>query len=77
MPVLRPRNRLVIFRVSDEEYEALRTAYAGHGARSMSDFARSAALRSAAGQESLATLSHKVAELEAQLAGLMKIVGPK
>jgi hypothetical protein len=36
------RNRLVSFRVSDEEYEWLRDTSVAQGARSISDFARKA-----------------------------------
>ena len=46
---LKPRTRAVKFRVTDEEYEALRTGYSAQNARSVSDFARGAALRQAAG----------------------------
>lgn len=45
MPVLKPRNRLVNFRLSEEEYERLKASCALHGARSLSDFARAAVLR--------------------------------
>jgi hypothetical protein len=46
MSVLKPRNRLVNFRLSEEEFECLRTACQASGARSLSDFARSAVLQS-------------------------------
>jgi hypothetical protein len=42
MSVLRPRARLISFRVSDEEYERVRAVCGAHGARSLSDFVRSA-----------------------------------
>ncbi len=45
MPVLKPRNRLVNFRLSEDEYERLKASCALHGARSLSDFARAAVLR--------------------------------
>jgi hypothetical protein len=40
MAVMRKRNRLVSFRVSDQEYEALQSSTMMEGARSLSDFAR-------------------------------------
>ena len=44
MSVLRPRNRLVNFRLSEDEFERLKASCALQGARSVSDFARSAVL---------------------------------
>lgn len=44
MSVLKPRNRLVNFRLSEEEFESLKAACQASGARSLSDFARSAVL---------------------------------
>jgi hypothetical protein len=45
MPILKRRTRIVSFRLSQKEYEALRDTCVAHGARSLSDFARSAACR--------------------------------
>jgi hypothetical protein len=42
MAVLRRRNKLVSFRLSEQEYEALQSVSASEGARSISDFARAA-----------------------------------
>lgn len=44
MAVTKPRNRLVNFRVSEEEFQSLREACETGGARSISDFARTAVL---------------------------------
>ena len=41
MTVMRKRNRLVSFRLSEQEYEALQNYTLTEGARSISDFARS------------------------------------
>jgi len=38
MPVQKPRNRMVIFRLTEDEYESLQTA--SNGSRSLSEFAR-------------------------------------
>lgn len=46
MSVLKPRNRLVNFRLSEEEFASLQAACRASGARSLSDFARSAVLAS-------------------------------
>jgi hypothetical protein len=45
MSVFKRRTKLVSFRVSDEEYEKLQGACVAEGARSISEFARSALQR--------------------------------
>ena len=45
MAVLNKRQKIVSFRVSEEEYENLRVASENHGAHSISDYARLAACR--------------------------------
>lgn len=42
MPVLRPRNRIVYFRVSEDEFRQVNRVCQATGARSISDLARSA-----------------------------------
>ena len=82
MSVPSPRNRLVNFRVSDEEYVTLRTACTQHGARSISDFARLAVLgwagstdlQTTAMQWRLSALGHKMAELEGRLGHLLGVL---
>jgi hypothetical protein len=82
MPVLRPRNRLVIFRLSEDEYEDLKIAYVSRGARSLSDFARSAVLRSAGIdrpadeplQTRLSSLGRKVTQIESRVERLLKLL---
>jgi uncharacterized protein (DUF1778 family) len=49
MAILHPRMRVVMFRISDSEYELIRSACEASGARSFSDFARSAVLSQATG----------------------------
>ena len=41
MPVLKRRNRVVVFRLTQDEYEDLKTVCTVRGARNISDFARS------------------------------------
>ena len=50
MAVLKPRNRIVYFRVSEEEFQNLRAYCETYGARSVSDLARSAVLGAVQGQ---------------------------
>lgn len=82
MSVLQPRKRLVNFRLSQEEYEKLKTAYPLRGARSISDFARTVVLRSVGLTDvpedsvhaRLSSLGQKVVELETRLAGLVRLL---
>ena len=82
MPVNRPRNRLVNFRVNQEEYETLRAACARNGARSISDFARLAVLKqaSASGAQAapiqwrLSVLGHKMSELESRVKRVLRLL---
>jgi hypothetical protein len=68
MPVFRPRNRLVNFRLSEDEFEKVRASCSLHGARSLSDFARSAVLRSVAnGPSAGETLESSGAPVEARM----------
>ena len=86
MSVFKPRNRLVNFRLSEEEFDRLRELCPQHGARSISDFARSSVLgRLDRPPQQIsepavrpAALDHKVAELETridQLVNLIQAVG--
>lgn len=50
MAVFRPMNRMISFRLPEEEYEFLRKQSLSHDARSVSDYARSALRRLIAGQ---------------------------
>lgn len=85
MPVFNPRNRLVNFRLSEEEFDRLRASSALSGARSLSDFARSAVMRSV-GQTTpdnpgfpatdlrVPSIDRKVLELETRVAELVNLV---
>lgn len=82
MPVFNPRNRLVNFRLSEEEFERLRASSALSGARSLSDFARNAVMRSVA-QNTVApppveaaspTIDRKVLELETRVSELVSLI---
>ena len=87
MSILKPRNRLVNFRLMEEEFVYLREACLAQGARSISDFARSAVLRQAdrsgapgasAGEspstQSLADLQSMMMQLQARVGQLVEQV---
>ncbi len=82
MPVIKPRTRLVNFRLTDDEYDHLIAACSLRGARSLSDFARSAVLRLADPQTEavgylqcrLTTLDERVLELEDRIKRLIGLL---
>jgi hypothetical protein len=88
MPVFRPRNRLVNFRLSEDEFEKLRAICALQGARSLSDFARAAVLRSVNGagyspvveavaappDPAVAELDRRVHEIESRLTEMIGLL---
>ena len=75
MAVTKPRNRLVNFRVSEDEFQSLREACETGGARSISDFARCAVLTTPTGKGEtedllrlrLALIEEKMGEVDAKL----------
>lgn len=79
MPVFKPRNRLVNFRLSEEEFEKLRASCSLYGARSLSDFARAAVMRSVSGAQangdtSDSGIDRKVNDLETRIGELSRLV---
>jgi hypothetical protein len=83
MSVINPRNRLVNFRLSEAEFENLRTACQALGARSISDFARSAVLEKMSqhvpgpadmSNQRVVQLDYKVAELETRVGQLLSLL---
>jgi hypothetical protein len=80
MTALKPRRRLVNFRLTQEEYDRLAAVCARKGVPSISDFARSAILRTVeiectpegACHSHIARLDQRVAQLEASLRGLTR-----
>lgn len=62
MPVSQPRNRVVLFRLTQEEYQRLQQACAEGSARSISDYARTRVLGPADATD-LAQIEAKLAEL--------------
>lgn len=80
MAIQKPRTRLINFRVSEEEYDQLRSASEKSGARSLSDFARSAILQTFDGDaQSLAPaingIDRKVDEMQEKLGKLVLRLG--
>jgi hypothetical protein len=58
-----PRNRVVVFRLSRDEYRALKDACSARGARNMSDFTRSELLGHLHGDR-FAAIEQRIAELQ-------------
>ena len=89
MEVVANKKRLVTFRLSEAEYETLRTTCTAGGSRSVSDFARTAVLTKMLTQkeskislgENLAMLGRQLEELDGALQALSKrialMMGPR
>jgi hypothetical protein len=73
MAVNKPRNRIVIFRLTQEEYRQLESVSTADGARSLSEFARSKVLNGSS-EPSLAELKKKLDELAGAVEGLARIL---
>lgn len=75
MPVLKRRNRIVVFRLTQDEYEDLKSVCSVRGARNISDFARSELLTSIE-QERRPNeeLHQKLASLESKLQRMTQIL---
>jgi len=74
----KPRNRIVVFRLSQEEYRALKEACDRCGARNLSDFTRSGILTYLRGDSSslmdrrFAMLEQEVASLKSRITNLLQ-----
>lgn len=65
MAITKPRNRVVLFRLTQEEYDELQAACNADSARSISDFARTRILgQSGASPDSLAQMDAKLSEIK-------------
>jgi hypothetical protein len=73
MAVSKPRNRIVIFRLTQDEYRQLESVSTAGGARSLSEFARSKVLHGSS-EPSLAELKRKLDELAGAVEGLARIL---
>ena len=74
MPTLKPRSRVVVFRLSDEEYDALQATCQDKGGRNVSEFLRTELLtvvgRSWNGdalERRLATIARRLAEVKSSV----------
>jgi hypothetical protein len=82
--VFKPRTRIVSFRVSEEEYENLKTLSRDCGARSVSDFARLITQQQLGGEfaftgfmgTALEKLKRKVRHLDTEIRQLGRLVAP-
>jgi uncharacterized protein YukE len=77
MSVAKPRNRLVYFRVSEEEFQKFSSMCQGNeGARSISDLARSAVTRLIADKngEGTSTFEQKLENLQTQVQMLTELL---
>jgi hypothetical protein len=83
MPGLKPRNRLVNFRLTEEEYGRLAEVCERKGSPSISDFARAAILRTIEAEGSregplsslLAALGERLSDLERSFQNLAEPAG--
>jgi len=66
MAVTKPRNRTLIFRLTQDEYQALQVASSDQGARSLSEFARVKLM----GSLTLPELQSEISELRTTMARL-------
>jgi len=71
MAVLKPKNRVIVFRVSEDEYRKMQQVRYRVGARSLSEYARTVLLNSAgvpgAEPQTLSALATRLSDLEARL----------
>ena len=71
----RSRNRLVVFRVTQEEYELLREACAERGGRNLSEFTRSELLSVLRSDSLGGVIERRFSEVERKLTGLQNSIG--
>ena len=70
MPLLKKRSRIVSFRLSDEEYDSLKSVSATNGARSVSEFTRSAAFSTSGPEkieDTLRSINERIKMLDQRL----------
>ncbi len=73
MAISKPRNRVVLFRLTQDEFNEIQHACEGGAARSVSDYAR-ARILGLSDTPSLATLEHKIADLSRAVSHLTKLM---
>jgi len=70
MAVIKPRNRILIFRLTQDEYQTLQAASSEKGARSLSEFARAKLL----GSLSAPALDDQITELKTTVARIAELL---
>ena len=84
MAVLKPRTRIVTFRLAEEEFERIKNLCVAEGARSMSDYARTSLCNSIAARGAhedggldarVGRLDRKVEELDQAVKVLTQLLG--
>ena len=68
------RNRIVVFRVTQEEYNSLKTASAAAGSRNISDYTRSGLLELSHAHSVKETIERRFFELDNKLDALQKLL---
>ena len=71
MTAQKPRNRIVVFRLSQDEFLTLKTACAEKGGRNLSEFTRSELLNFLSMPAYAAPLDQRLGELERQMMELL------
>ena len=74
MPALHQRNRIVIFRVTQEEYSSLMSACVAAGSRSLSDFTRSELLTMRQTESIGSVVEQRFVEIDRKLSDLHTLV---
>jgi hypothetical protein len=74
MAITKPRNRTVLFRLTQQEYDMLQDACTANEARSLSDYARDRILRDAAAPSSLAQIEAKLHDLSVSVERLTALL---
>ena len=74
MPFLNQRNRIVVFRLSQEEYDSLTAACTAAGGRNVSEYTRSELLAAIQSESLHATVQRRFLELDRRLADLHELV---
>ena len=68
------RNRIVVFRVTQEEYNSLKTASAAAGSRNISDYTRSGLLELSHAHSVKDTIERRFFEIDNKLDALQKLL---
>ncbi|MEO5924913.1 MAG: hypothetical protein ABIR70_13925 [Bryobacteraceae bacterium] len=74
MAISKPRNRVVLFRLTQDEFDEVQKACAGGAARSVSEYARARILGLTDQPSSLAQLENRVADLSHAVTQLTRMV---